>query len=71
MRVYYKVVGGRIPYGACGKRTHKGTKRTTVDFSKLGIWRVPHDHLSTTKPDPVFGKAASEALPIFRKMGLA
>ena len=71
LTVYFKVVGARLPYGAKGKRRHQGTKRTTVDFGKLGVWRVPNDRLSLTKPDPAFGKAASGALQVLRDIGLA
>lgn len=68
--VYFAVVGDRLPYGVRGKTIRKGEKRTQVDFGKLGVWRVPNKWLANRKPDPVFGKAAKEALEILSEMGL-
>lgn len=70
MRIYFTVIGDRIPYGACGKTIRRGEKRTRVDFGKLGIWVVPNKWISTKKPDSVFGKAGKEALAILKEMGL-
>jgi hypothetical protein len=68
MRVYFKVVGARLPYGARGKTLRRGKKRTLVDFGKLGQWRVKNDMLDTKKPDPEFGKVAKEALGLVNQI---
>lgn len=63
--VYFGVVGDanrRIPYGARGRRLHKGPKRSTVDFGRRGRWRVPNIWLREEKPDPRFGRIAGEAV---------
>ena len=62
MRVYFKVVGDKLPYGLSGRRVHKGEKRSLVDFGKRGTFRVPNSWLSETKPDPELGRIAKEAI---------
>ena len=64
MRVYFKVVGARLPYGAVGKTLRRGMTRTLVDFGNLGNWRVRNNMLDTKKPDPEFGRIAREAIGI-------
>lgn len=56
--VFFGIVGfppHPVPYGARGRRRHKGPKRSIVDFGKYGTYSVPNSWLRDTKPPPMFG----------------
>ena len=69
--VYIAVVPGaseKLPYGTRGHRTHKGPRRSIVDFGKRGKFRVPNHWLSEKKPDPEDGRIMLEALSVVQEM---
>ena len=68
--VYIAVVPGPegLPYGTRGHRTHKGTRRSIVDFGKRGKFRVPNHWLSGKRPDPEAGRSMLEAWSVAQEI---